>query len=94
MLMEEENVHAETTRLEKPHQKKLEIALLLVLGILVGFAAKTEASQRITMGSGDYLLSQKDARAYDINAIQKELLAKGETSSIAGPQPTGGSCGQ
>lgn len=92
--MEEEHVRTETTRVENPQQKRLEIALLLVLGILVGFAAKTQASHRITMGSSDYLLTQKDAGAYDINAIQKELLAKGETSSIAGPQPTGGSCGQ
>lgn len=96
MEMEEEKIEsaASEPKPKKENQKRLEMVLLLVLGILVGFSVKTEAAKRITMGSGDYLLSQKDTGSYDINAIQKDLLAKGEVSDITNTQATGGSCGQ
>lgn len=94
--MEEEYESFDVSKVKKPGNKKFEMVLLLVLGVLVGFSAKTEAAKRITMGSSDYLLSQKDAGAYDLNAIQKNLTAKGDGAgaSIAGPQMQGGSCGQ
>ena len=77
-----------------PSQKGFEMVLLLVLGILVGFSVKTEAAKRITMGANDYMVSQKDMTAYDINLIQKDLLAKGEAGSVATPQAAGGLCSQ
>lgn len=98
MEIEEEKIESAASepkpKPKKENQRRLEMVLLLVLGILVGFSVKTEAAKRITMGSGDYLLSQKDAGAYDINAIQKDLLARGEVSDITNAQATGGSCGQ
>lgn len=75
-------------------KKRIEVMLLLILGTLVGFSAKTEASKRITMGSDDYLLSQRDVRAYDLNTMQKNLIANGDGASMASPQVAGGSCGQ
>ncbi|MDD5083426.1 MAG: hypothetical protein PHT88_00625 [Candidatus Moranbacteria bacterium] len=92
--MQEERVQPEVASPSKRNYRTLELALLLVLGILVGFSVKTEAAKRITMGSSDYLLSQKDAGAYDLNAMQKELSAKGDSAGLASPQPTGGSCSQ
>lgn len=91
--MEEEIEKFNATQVKK-RTHRFEIALLLILGMLVGFSVKTEAAKRITMGSSDYLLTQKDVNAYDLNKIQKDLVASGEGSSIAPPQATGGSCGQ
>lgn len=91
---EEESVSSDVNQTQKKDQKKFEIALLLVLGVLVGFSVKTEAAKRITMGSSDYLLSQQDASAYDLNVLQKDALARGDSASITGPQATGGSCSQ
>ena len=95
MPMEEEKVQSDVARTEKRSSRTVEMALLLVLGVLAGFSLKTEAAKRVTIGSDDYLVSQRDFNAYDLNALQKELIAKGETSTIsAGSQATGGSCGQ
>jgi hypothetical protein len=94
MPMNEEHVSSDLIRTKKSGNRKFEIALLLVLGMLVGFSVKTEASKKITMGSGDYLLSQKDASSYDLNAIQKDLTARGESAGVASPKAAGGSCGQ
>jgi hypothetical protein len=96
--MEEKQMQS-NERIRRSESKKhnydvLSMGLFLVLGILVGFSVKTEASKRVTMGFGDYLLSQRDAGAYDINAIQKDLLAKGEVGGLASPQAAGSSCGQ
>jgi hypothetical protein len=93
--MEEEHVQTDMSKNVKCGRKRIEIALLLVMGILVGFSVKTEAAKRITIGYGDYLLSQKDASAYDINAIQKNLLAKGtgDTKESSPQTVGGGSCG-
>ncbi len=79
---------------KRPSQKGFEMVLLLVLGILVGFSVKTEAAKRITMGANDYMVTQRDVNAYDLNQVQKDLLAKGETGSVATPQAAGGLCSQ
>ena len=91
--MEEEIEKFNATQVKK-RTHRFEIVLLLVLGLLVGFSVKTEASKRVTMGSSDYLLTQKDVNAYDLNKIQKDLAAQGGGSTIAPPQAAGGSCGQ
>lgn len=91
---EEERMSLDTSRKQRVVQKRFEIVLLMVLGALVGFSVKTEAVKKITMGADDYLLSQQDRYAYDLNAMQRDLLAKGDGASIAGPQMTGGSCEQ
>ena len=91
--MEETQTQTETIPAKKRDSKTLEMVLLLVLGILVGFSAKTEAAKRITMGSDDYLLSQQVSGIYDLNAVQRDVIAKGDAGTIAGPQAAGGSCG-
>ena len=79
---------------KRPSQKGFEMALLLVLGVLIGFSVKTEATKRITMGANDYMVTQRDVNAYDLNQVQKDLLAKGEAGSVATPQAAGGLCSQ
>jgi hypothetical protein len=76
--------------------RTFELSLLLVFGILLGFALKTEASKRITLGANDYLLVQnKNGGVYDLDAVQKEIITKGSDSGTASSlQQAGGSCGQ
>jgi len=75
----------------------IEIALIFVLGILIGIAVKTEAAKRITIGYNDYQI-KTNGQQYNINKLQDDLLSK--KSSEAGNQasqpavPSGGSCGQ
>jgi hypothetical protein len=71
------------------------MALLLMFGVLVGFAVKTEAAKRLTMGFDDATIAVNDTNAYDVNVMQKDLLAKGASTPIAsGAAFSGGSCGQ
>lgn len=77
----------------------VELALFLILGILIGIAAKTEAGKRITIGFNDYQLINSRNR-YDINELQKNLAEKksapAESPSENGDQDNlqGGTCGQ
>lgn len=50
----------------------VEIILMLILGILIGVAVKTEAGKRITIGSDDYKM-KFSANAYNLNELEKEL---------------------
>jgi hypothetical protein len=51
----------------------IEIALIFVLGILIGIAVKTEAVKRITMGYNDYQIKIEDDR-YSISQLEKDLI--------------------
>lgn len=53
----------------------VELALFLLLGILVGFASKTEAVKKITIGFDDYQL-KTEGEFYKINDLQFELAKK------------------
>lgn len=53
----------------------IEIALIFVLGILIGIAVKTEAIKRITMGYNDYQIKIEDDR-YSISQLEKDLISK------------------
>ncbi|MFA6974047.1 MAG: hypothetical protein WC238_04915 [Parcubacteria group bacterium] len=53
----------------------VELALFLVLGILIGFAVKTEAAKRITIGFDDYKMKAGVAQ-YNINKLQADFLNK------------------
>ncbi len=53
----------------------IEIALIFVLGILIGIAVKTEAVKRITMGYNDYQIKIEDDR-YSISQLEKDLISK------------------
>lgn len=76
----------------------VEIALILILGFLVGIAVKTEAEKRITMGFDDYKLNFS-GQNYSINKLETELVKNAENNSgesevSADDQLSGGSCGQ
>lgn len=77
------------------NQKKdfyIEVILMLILGILIGVAVKTEAVKRITIGSNDYKI-KFFANAYNLNNLEKELAqsqteaqkAEAESSQPAAP---------
>lgn len=53
----------------------IELALLFILGVLIGIAVKTEASKKVTIGFDDYQmkLSKQD---FNINQLQFDLIKK------------------
>jgi len=53
----------------------IEIALIFILGILIGIAVKTEAVKRITMGYNDYQI-KIEADRYSISELEKDLIKK------------------
>lgn len=99
--MEEQEIHpesmqvdqADAVRAKSVRRGRFEIALLFILGILLGIAVKTEAYERITIGFQDYTLTQQDLKAYDINALQKDLIAKGDSLVDSSGSLGGGACG-
>lgn len=76
---------------------KINLALYLIMGILLGVIIKTEAVKKVVVGFDDYKLSgiRQD---YDINKLEKDLIekAKAQQQSGAGTPgiQTGGICGQ
>jgi hypothetical protein len=70
-----ENIEEKKDNLEKNKKKDyyVEIILMLILGVLIGVAVKTEASKRITIGSDDYKM-KFSANAYNLNQLEKELI--------------------
>jgi hypothetical protein len=82
--METEKTNNETKLLASPAENGaenkrgkadffIEIALIFVLGILIGIAVKTEAVKRITMGYNDYQI-KIEADRYSISELEKELI--------------------
>ena len=53
----------------------IELALFLILGLLIGIAAKTESLKRVAIGFDDYKMNiyQSD---YNINSLQVEVAKK------------------
>lgn len=67
------------------NQKKdfyIEVILMLILGILIGVAVKTEAIKRITIGSDDYKM-KFSTNAYNLNQLEKELAKSREEAQTA-----------
>ena len=84
----------EQTILPKKNSKLdfyVELGLILVLGTLVGFAVKTEADKRITIGFNDYKMKIASGQ-YDINALQAGLLNKKSDSSTSQDPNSGATC--
>jgi hypothetical protein len=68
------------------NQKKdfyTEVILMLILGILIGVAVKTEAAKRITIGSDDYRM-KFFANTYNLNNLEKELSKNQAETQAAG----------
>jgi hypothetical protein len=53
----------------------IELALFLILGVLLGIAAKTEASKKITIGYNDYQMAIMK-NDYNFNKMQADLADK------------------
>jgi len=88
--IKENNAEAEGN-LEKNQKKDfyIEVILMLVLGILIGVAVKTEAAKRITIGSDDYRM-KFFADTYNLNNLEKELAksqAKTQAVEVESSQP-------
>lgn len=60
----------------------IELALFLILGILVGISAKTEAKKYITIGFDDYKM-KIERQAYNINQLQTTLDAQQAAAEAA-----------
>lgn len=56
-------------------ERYIELALIFVLGFLLGIAIKNEAVKKITIGFEDYKLNQTTQK-YNINQLQENLLNK------------------
>ena len=84
-LMNEENKIKDaeiiTVSDEKNNEKQersnpyIEKALILILGILIGIAVKTEAVKKITIGFDDYLMISHE-QSYNLNEMQNEQIQK------------------
>ena len=71
-----ENIVSEAGKSENAKKDfYIELALILILGILVGVAIKTEAAKRITVGFDDYKI-ERNSVDYDINKLQSDLTKK------------------
>lgn len=73
METEMENKNCEPQeKSKKLNDRKIELALFLILGFLLGAMLKTEASKKITMGFNDYLVTAVE-NEIDINQIQQNM---------------------
>jgi len=59
----------------------LEIALLIVLGVLVGYYAKSLAQNRFTIGHSDPAIHVK-GQVYNIDQLEQELISQGIPEAI------------
>lgn len=69
---ESQKIEASIPKKKKRNDFYIELALFLILGILVGVAAKSEAIKRITIGFDDYKMNVL-RQDYDINDLEKKL---------------------
>ena len=67
----------------KINEKTINYLLIFILGFLVGVAVKTEAKKRITIGYGDYLVSEM-RQGFD---LAKPVVTPQEQSAPAGNVP-------
>jgi hypothetical protein len=70
------------------------LIVVFVLGLVLGVLLKAEASSRTTIGFQDYTLSARDFQAYDVSAMQRELLASGKAAVVPSGIGGGGVCSQ
>ncbi len=73
----EENASQKT---ESGKKYYLEIALILIIGFLLGVMIKSEALKSVSIGFDDYkVVSAK--QGYDIDGIEKELVEKSKAAA-------------
>ena len=69
-------------RLIKGIDFRLELALFLILGFLLGVVIKTEAAKRITIGFNDSAIPSSK-QAYDFAKTEKELVEQAVEAAAA-----------
>lgn len=80
--------HVEVVPAEKKRGSEFyfEIALILVLGFLIGMVVKTEAVKKITMGYEDYHITP-NVQAYNFKALEDEIMNKYQEQMDAATAP-------
>lgn len=68
----EENPSTSSGQVKKEPSFRSHLAMIFLLGFLIGIAVKTEALKKITIGYNDYLMKIK-SQSYNINDIQTKL---------------------
>ncbi|MFA5777283.1 MAG: hypothetical protein WC906_02500 [Parcubacteria group bacterium] len=71
-------------RLKKGIDFRLELALFLILGFLLGVVIKTEAVKRITIGFNDGSIPSQ-RQAYDFEKIKKEIAEQSAAAQQTAP---------
>jgi hypothetical protein len=71
----DKNVLSSQVQSKGLRDRKIELALFLILGFLLGVMLKTEAGKRITIGFNDYLVTA-ERNEININQIQKDAIEK------------------
>lgn len=63
-----------------PKMRKVELALIFGIGILLGIVLKDIAGERLTIGYQDYTV-RTPADRIDFNSVERETLSKGNVTS-------------
>ena len=78
----------------KINEKTINYLLILILGFLVGVAVKTEAKKRVTIGFGDYLVSEMkqdfDLSKQETLTAPSDQAAPGVEANQEAPNVPGG----
>ncbi len=80
-------------RPDDPKIRKVELALLFGIGVLLGIAAKDIGRHFLTIGYGDYVV-QTPAQKIDFNRIGQELLTTSTNEPEATDASRGGTCSE
>lgn len=84
-----ENIASMTAKLSF----KERIAIIFVIGFIVGFGMKTAANGYVTIGYRDY--TAKNVATYDLIELQKRVAENGSGSAFSGGAAAGGgTCSQ
>ena len=67
--------------------RRVELALIFSIGILLGIAMKDIARNMVTIGYQDYTV-QTPASRVDFNAVEREVLRGGDASSSSNSAQT------
>ncbi len=91
VLAASNNFKEENFPLKKEPSFKSHLAMIFLLGFLIGIAVKTEALKKVTIGYNDYLMKIK-SQSYNINDIQTKLQQQAqEAAQIQGGDTNSGS---
>lgn len=79
-----------SSRLFGSFSAKERLLMIFVFGVVLGFGAKTVATESITIGYRDYTVSK--GGTYDLIALQKKVSENGGAANFSGGIQQGGAC--